>query len=81
VWYEEVKSEEGLVPPGASLKLWLRPAHGEPTEVNYDLLCEGCEKAVRNYITNIHRDLKPVSKAKKDAAEATPPIGTPTKKK
>lgn len=74
VWYVEQGEKE---PPTSSFKMELTLPDGKITKVIYETLCETCTKAVANYATNIARDLKTVSKAKKDAPEAAPPPPPP----
>lgn len=82
VWYEEASTDPKapLPHPSGSFRMELMLPDGKVTKVIYETLCETCTKSVANYATNIARDLKTVSKAKKDAAEAAPPAPS-TKKK
>ena len=78
VWYEEVQVKDGLLTgakanPCGSFKMELTMPDGKITKVVYEVMCETCSTSVANYATNIARDLKTVSKAKKGAAEAVPP--------
>lgn len=77
VWYVE-QTEKGA--PTGSFKLELTLPDGKVTKVIYETLCETCSKSVSNYVANIARDLKTVSKAKKDAPEGAP-VAPPSKKK
>jgi hypothetical protein len=88
VWYEEiVQAKDGLpvgskVNPCGSFKMELVMPDGKITKVVYEVMCETCSTSVANYATNIARDLKTVSKAKKGTAEAAPtPPPAPSHKK
>lgn len=78
VWYvEQPEKPPEKAAPAPSFKMEFHASDGKITKVVYELMCETCFKSVANYATNIARDLKTVSKAKKSAPEAAPPVPQP----
>ncbi len=76
VWYEEVRTTDDKLPMktalSGSFKMELTMPDGKVTKVVYEVMCETCSRSVANYVTNIARDLKTVSKAKKGTSETMP---------
>lgn len=68
VWYEA--AHEGAQPAAFSLT-WLID---DPVEVSWELLCQACSKAVRNYVASILRETR--AKEAETEVEA-PPEETP----
>lgn len=67
-WYEDPEDNDGGAE--ASFKF---VSSEESIDISFDLLCEACKKAVRNYIGSILREPKSDAKEKVIEAVAPPP--------